>query len=55
VGGRTSAPTSAIVSEEVVFNLKRAKVLRRLELRISGTVDGFAVKQGPRTEHHRRA
>jgi hypothetical protein len=33
-----------------VFNLKGQR-FRRLELRISGTVEGFAVKQGPRTEY----
>jgi hypothetical protein len=39
-----------IVSEEIVFNLKGQR-FRRLELRISGTLDGFAVKQGARTEY----
>ena len=33
-----------------VFNLKGQRFLR-LELRISGTVEGFAVKQGARTEY----
>src|SRR5262249_58705781 len=36
-----------IISDETVFNLK-GKPFRRLELRISGTVAGFAVKQGQR-------
>jgi hypothetical protein len=36
-----------IISDDIVFNLK-GKPFRRLELRISGTVAGFAVKQGPR-------
>src|SRR5215470_13629261 len=51
VGGKNIGPDECkIVSEEVVFNLKGQR-FRRLELRISGTVDGFAVKQGPRTEY----
>jgi hypothetical protein len=50
-GGKNIGPDECkIVSEEVVFNLKGQR-FRRLELRISGTVDGFAVKQGPRTEY----
>jgi hypothetical protein len=51
VGGRSIGPDECrIVSEEIVFNLEGRR-FRRLELRISGTVDGFAVKQGPRTEY----
>src|SRR5262245_66598274 len=51
VGGKNIGPDDCkIVSEEVVFNLKGHR-FRRFELRISGTVDGFAVKQGPRTEY----
>src|SRR5882724_1406871 len=51
VGDKNIGPDECrIVSEEVVFNLKGQR-FRRLELRISGTVDGFAVKQGPRTEY----
>ena len=33
-----------------MFNLKGQRFLR-LELRISGTVEGWSVKQGPRTEY----
>lgn len=36
-----------IVSEEVVFNIKGQRY-QRLELRISGSVEGWAAKQGPR-------
>jgi len=51
VGGKSIGPDECrIVFEEAVFNLKGQR-FRRLELRISGTVDGFAVKQGPRTEY----
>jgi Alpha/beta hydrolase domain len=51
MGGKNIGPDECrIVSSEVVFNLKGQR-FRRLELRISGTVDGFAVKQGPRTEY----
>ena len=51
VGGKSIGPDECkIVSEEVVLNLK-GQLFRRLELRISGTVNGFAVKQGPRTEY----
>src|SRR5262249_11683271 len=51
VGGKNiGSDECRIVSEEVVFNLKGQR-FRRLELRISGTIDGFAVKQGPRTEY----
>jgi Alpha/beta hydrolase domain len=39
-----------IASQEVVFNIKGQRFLR-LELRISGTVEGWSVKQGPRTEY----
>jgi len=50
-GGKSIGPEECrIVSEEVVFNLKGQKFLR-LELRISGTVEGWSVKQGPRTEY----
>jgi alpha/beta hydrolase family protein len=49
VGGKIIGPDECkIVSEEVVFNLK-GQGFRRFELRISGTLDGYAVKQGPRT------
>ncbi len=48
VGGKLVGPDKClIVSDEIVFNLK-GRPFRRLELRISGTVAGFAVKQGPR-------
>src|SRR4051812_44661978 len=51
VGGRNIGPDECrIVSDEIVFNLKGQR-FRRLELRISGTVEGFAVKQGARTEY----
>jgi alpha/beta hydrolase family protein len=51
VGSKTIGPDECkIVSDEVVFNLK-GQGFRRFELRISGTLDGFAVKQGPRTEY----
>src|SRR5215813_3025293 len=51
VGGKSIGPDECkIVSEEVVFNIKGQR-FRRLELRISGTIAGFAVKQGPRTEY----
>jgi hypothetical protein len=51
VGGKSIGPDECrIVSEEIVFNLKGQR-FRRLELRISGTVEGFAVKQGARTEY----
>src|SRR5262245_37302395 len=50
-GGKSIGPDECrIVSEEVVFNLKGQR-FRRLELRIGGMVEGFAVKQGPRTEY----
>jgi hypothetical protein len=48
VGDKRVGPDKClIVSDDIVFNLK-GKPFRRLELRISGTVAGFAVKQGPR-------
>ena len=51
VGGKSIGPDECkIVSEEVVFNLK-GRGFRRFELRISGTLDGVAVKQGARTEY----
>src|SRR5438046_1238159 len=51
LGGKAIGPDECrIVSEEVVFNLKGQR-FRRLELRISGTVDGSAVKQGARIEY----
>src|SRR5262249_20733311 len=41
VGGKNIGPHECrIVSEEVAFNLKGQR-FRRLEMRISGTVDGF--------------
>src|SRR5262245_53876241 len=46
VGGKNIGPDECrIVSEEVVFNLKGQR-FQRLELRIGGTVAGFAVKPG---------
>jgi len=39
-----------IVSEEVVFNIKGQRV-QRLELRIGGTLEGWAAKEGPRTNY----
>jgi Alpha/beta hydrolase domain len=51
VSGKSIGPDDCkIVSEEVVFNLKGQR-FRRLELRISGTVDGFVARQGPRAEY----
>jgi hypothetical protein len=51
VGDKSVGPDECkIVSEEVVFNLKGQRFLR-LELRIDGTVEGWAVKQGARTEY----
>jgi hypothetical protein len=48
VGDKLVGPDKCLIaSDEIVFNLK-GKPFRRLELRISGTVAGFAVKQGPR-------
>jgi hypothetical protein len=48
VGSKLVGPDKClIISDDIVFNLK-GKPFRRLELRISGTVAGFAVKQGPR-------
>jgi len=50
-GGRSIGPDACrIASEEIVFNLKGQRFLR-LEMRISGTVEGFAVKQGARSEY----
>jgi hypothetical protein len=50
-GARSVGPEDCkIVSEEVVFNLKGQRFLR-LELRISGTVEGWSVKQGARTNY----
>ena len=50
-GARSVGPEECrIVSEEIVFNLKGQRFLR-LELRIGGTVEGWSVKQGPRTEY----
>jgi Alpha/beta hydrolase domain len=51
VGTRSVGPDDCrIVSEEIVFNAKGQRFLR-LELRINGTLDGFAVKQGARAEY----
>jgi hypothetical protein len=48
VGDKLVGPDKCLIaSDDIVFNLK-GKPFRRLELRISGTVAGFAVKQGPR-------
>ena len=47
VGKRIGPEECRIVSEETVFNLKGQRY-RRLELRISGTVEGWAAKEGPR-------
>ncbi len=48
VGDKLVGPDEClIISDDIVFNLK-GKPFRRLELRISGTVAGFAVKQGQR-------
>jgi len=48
VGNKLVGPDEClIISDDIVFNLK-GKPFRRLELRISGTVAGFAVKQGQR-------
>jgi Alpha/beta hydrolase domain len=49
VGDKRVGPDKClIVFDEIVFDLK-GRPFRRLELRISGTVAGFAVKQGPRS------
>jgi hypothetical protein len=54
-GARSVGPEDCkIVSEEVVFNLKGQRFLR-LELRISGTVEGWSVKQGAYELFQRRA
>ncbi len=51
VGERSVGPDECrIVSDEVVFNIKGQK-FQRLELRISGTLEGWAVKQGARTNY----
>jgi Alpha/beta hydrolase domain len=51
IGGISIGPDEChIVSQEVVFNIKGQRFLR-LEMRISGTVEGWSVKQGPRTEY----
>ena len=51
VGGTSIGPDECrILSEEIVFNIKGQRFLR-LELRIGGTVEGWSVKQGPRTEY----
>ncbi len=51
VGERSVGPEQCrIVSDEVVFNIKGQK-FQRLELRISGTLEGWAVKQGARTNY----
>jgi hypothetical protein len=48
VGDKRVGPDKCLViSDDIVFDLK-GRPFRRLELRISGTVAGFAVKQGPR-------
>ena len=48
IGGKLVGPDAcAILSDETVFNVK-GQPFRRLELRISGTVAGWAAKAGPR-------
>jgi Alpha/beta hydrolase domain len=48
VGDKLVGPDECLIAaDDIVFNLE-GKPFRRLELRISGTVAGFAVKQGPR-------
>lgn len=48
VGDKLVGPDKClIISDDIVSNL-RGKPFRRFELRISGTIAGFAVKQGPR-------
>jgi len=37
-----------VISEDVVFNIKGQR-FQRMELRISGTLEGWAVKEGPRS------
>ncbi len=51
VGGKSIGPDECrIVSSEIVVNLKGQK-FQRLELKISGTVEGWAVKQGTRASY----
>src|SRR5262245_48066943 len=51
VGGTSVGPDECrILSEGVACNIK-GQPFRRIEMRISGTVEGFAVKQGARTEY----
>ena len=51
VGGKRVGPEHcAIVSDEIVANIK-GQPFRRLELRISGTVAGWATKEGPRSSY----
>src|SRR5437764_653657 len=51
IGDKSVGPDECrIVSHEIVFNIKGQRFLR-LEMRISGTVEGYAVKQGSRTEY----
>src|SRR5262245_61115659 len=48
VGNRTVGPAQCrIVTDEIVFNARR-EPYRHLELRISGTLDGWVAKQGRR-------
>src|SRR5262249_50698405 len=51
VGGQSIGPDECrIVSSEVVVNLKGQK-FQRLELKISGTVEGWVTKQGTRSSY----
>jgi hypothetical protein len=51
VGGLSIGPEECrIVSRETVVNIKGQK-FQRLELKISGTVEGWATKQGPRSSY----
>ena len=51
VGGKSVGPDECkVVSDEIVFNVK-GQPFRRLELRISGTLAGWAVKDGPRSSY----
>jgi hypothetical protein len=51
VGGKRVGPEHcAIVSDETVSDIK-GRPFRRLELRISGTIAGWATKEGPRSSY----
>ena len=39
-----------LISEELVFNIKGQR-FQRMELRISGTLEGWAIKEGPRSNY----